>query len=98
MKTTAVTYKEFYNKDRGLPEPRWGPKMSELSPSYPLQCPCCGSQDMYGSGSSDDPEEIFPFETVRCGHCGIISDWYEALKQGRNHPTDAPRPVAGRPL
>lgn len=92
----AIAYKEFYNKDRGLPEPRWGPKMSELSPGYPLQCPNCGSQDIYGSADPDDPEEIFPHETVRCAHCGTISDWYEAFRQRENHPTDTPREVIRR--
>lgn len=93
MTEEPITYKEFYNKDRGLPEPKWGPKMTEISPVFPLQCPTCGSQDMYASGSSDDPEEIFPHETVRCKHCGRIADWYEARKQTVYHPTDAPREV-----
>lgn len=91
-----ITYKEFYNKDRGLPEPKWGPKMSELSPNFLLQCPTCGSQNMYGSASPDDPCEIFPNETVRCGNCGHITDWYEALTQWEIHYTETPREVVGR--
>jgi len=82
-----ITYKEFYNKDRGLPEPKWGSRMDNL------QCPNCGSRDMYGSAHPDDPEEIFPYETVRCGHCGQITDWYEAFKQRKNHPTLSPTKV-----
>ena len=72
-KELALRYKEFYNKDRGLPEPVWGERADGL------QCPNCGSQEMYFSGSPDDPEEILG-ETVRCGHCGRITDWYEACK------------------
>lgn len=86
-----IRYKEFYNTNRGIPEPKWGMKMEDKD--YPLQCPTCGSQNMFASASSDDPEEIFPNETVRCGHCGHITDWYEALTQRRNHPTEIPREV-----
>ncbi len=88
--TSAITYKEFYNKDRGLPEPKWGQK------SHVLQCPNCGSQDMYYSGHPDDPEETLS-DTVRCGRCGSITDWYEARKQLLNHPTDTPREVTKEP-
>jgi len=77
-----MEYKEMYNTDRGLPEPLWGEKMDNL------QCPTCGSNDMYASASPDDPEEIFPYETVRCKHCGRITDWYEAYKQRELHPSD----------
>lgn len=93
MSLPAVAYKEFYNKDRGLPEPRWGP------PADGLQCPNCGSQDMCFSGSPDDPCEMFGAAgDVRCRHCGRITDWYEAHKQRENHPTETPREVVGRPL
>ncbi len=83
-----LAYKEFYNEDRGLPEPRWGPRAIILSSVYPLQCPTCNSQDMFHSACPDDPEELFLHETVRCGHCGHITDWFEAVKQRENHPTD----------
>ena len=76
-----IKYKEFYNKDRSLPEPKWGPFMTEL------QCPSCSSHDMYGSGHPDDPESVFPYETVRCETCGHITDWYEAREQWSNHFT-----------
>jgi len=82
MCVVVMEYKETYNTDRGLPEPLWGEKMENL------QCPNCGSDDMYGSASPDDPEEIFPYETVRCKHCGQITDWYEAYKQKEFHPSD----------
>lgn len=75
----VLRYKEFYNEGRGLPEPKWGSKAEGL------QCPNCGSWDMYYSGSPDDPEEILSGETVRCGHCGCITDWYEARKQREHH-------------
>jgi len=81
-----MKYKEFYNKDRGLPEPVWGKEAKNL------QCPNCSSQELYFSGSSDDPEEILG-ETVRCKHCGRITDWYEAHKQRENHPTEEVREV-----
>lgn len=87
MKEEVIRYKATYNKDRSLPEPKWGSKMAGL------QCPTCGSQDMYGSGDPDDPEEVFPYETVRCSHCGHITDWYEAHKQRENHPTELPLEV-----
>lgn len=92
-KESIIIYKESYNEGEGLPEPKWGPLMSEVSPNYPLQCPTCGSQDMYSSASPDDPEEIFPHETVRCGHCGHIADWYESCRQRIDHPTAKPMRV-----
>lgn len=52
---------------------------------------------MYSSAHPDDPEEIVGHETVRCGHCGQITDWYEAFQQRRSHPTDTPREVVGSP-
>lgn len=91
MTLPPITYKEFYNKDRGLPEPVWGPKLKGEWSS--LQCPTCGSRNMYASASPDDPEEIFPNETVRCGACGHITDWYEAYKQRKYHPCTNPRKV-----
>ena len=81
----AIIYKEFYNKDRGLPEPRWSSRVASL------QCPTCGSVEMYYSGSPDDPEEALGM--VRCGHCGHITDYFEASKQRENHPTGIPREV-----
>lgn len=82
---TAIVYKEFYNKGRGLPEPVWG------EPCPDVQCPTCGSMDMCYSGSEDDPEEVLGASgMVRCKHCGYITDWYEAHKQRENHPTDKP--------
>ena len=85
---TPIVYKEFYNKDRGLPEPVWGSKCDTYG-GVQLQCPNCGSKQIYYSGSPDDPEEILS-ETVRCKLCGSITDWYEAYKQGKHHPTDKP--------
>jgi len=87
----AIVYKEFYNKDRGMLEPVWG------DPVEGLQCPTCGSQDMYASAHPNDPEEIIGNETVRCGHCGQITDYFEACKQRQTHPTETPRLVAGGP-
>jgi len=77
-----IKYKKFYNKDRGLLEPMLGKRAQRV------QCPTCGSRDMKVSGSPDDPEEIFPYETVRCIRCGHITDWYEARKQFRYHYRD----------
>ena len=91
----TLEYVEFYNKNRGLPEPRWGTKMSD--PGFPLQCPVCNSQDLYASASPDDPWEIFPSETIRCAHCGRISDWYSALKQRRYHPGEEVMEVLNTP-
>ena len=93
MTLPPITYKEFYNKDKGLPEPMWGRECSSITT---VQCPWCGSTNMHYSASPDDPEEILQ-DTVRCKNCGRISDWYEAYKQGRNHPTDAPREIIGKP-
>ncbi len=90
MTEQPITYKEFYNKDRGLPEPVWGNKV----PGPAIQCPTCGSTDMYYSGSPDSPEEVIAAAgDVRCKHCGHITDWFEALKQREHHPTDTPRAV-----
>ena len=85
----TIAYKEFYNKGRGLPEPRWSSKVAGV------QCPTCGSRDIYYSGTPDDPEMVL--SDVRCGHCGHITDWYEAHKHLENHSTDTPREVTGRP-
>jgi hypothetical protein len=76
--SATIEYKATYNEGRGLPEPKWGPPMSEISPDYPIQCPTCGSHNMHASAHPDDPDEIFPHETVRCRDCGRITDWYEA--------------------
>ena len=84
-----LVYKELYNEGRSLPEPKWGSLMVEL------QCPYCDSHDVYGSAHPDDPEEIFPYETVRCRNCGRITDWYEARKQWCNYFTLTPRLVEG---
>ncbi|GAI06671.1 unnamed protein product [marine sediment metagenome] len=92
-----IEYKSTYNESRGLSEPKWGPLMSEISPDYPTQCPTCGSHNMYASAHPNDPEEIFPHETVRCGDCGHITDWYEALSAYEHHYTDTPLPVARTP-
>jgi len=90
MTEQPIIYKEFYNKDRGLPEPRWGGKVEEAV----IQCPTCGSTGMYYSGSPDDPEEMFGAAgDVRCKSCGHITDWFEALKQREHHLTDTPREV-----
>lgn len=82
-----LKYKESYNKDRGLSEPIWGPKVNLV------KCPNCSSRDMYLSAHPDDPEEIIGYENVRCGHCGDITDWYEAHKQLLYHPADKVRKV-----
>ncbi len=84
----AIEYKEFYNKDRSLPEPRWGGKVEEAK----IQCPWCNSQDMYYSAHPNNPEEVFS-DPVRCKSCGHISDWFEAFKQRVQHPTDTPREI-----
>lgn len=91
----AIVYKEFYNKNRGLPEPIWGEKLPQSNCDYPCQCPTCGSPDMYYSGTPDNPEEVS--SDVRCGHCGHITDYYEAFKQRIYHSTDTLREVVGRP-
>ena len=87
MTEEPIQYKEFYNKDRDLPEPLWGNRL------FQKQCPTCDSDDIYASASSDDPTEIFPAETVRCGNCGHITDWYESYKQRLSHPGKKPRYV-----
>jgi len=43
---------------------------------------------MYASAHPDDPCEIFPNETVRCGDCGHITDWYEAVSSYEHHYTE----------
>lgn len=84
----VLQFKEFYNKDRGLPEPIWGDKVEDV------QCPTCGSQEMCYSGSPDDPEEMFGAGgDVRCRHCGYITDWYEAHEQKIHHSTDKVKEV-----
>ena len=88
MAEQPIVFKEFYNKDRGLPEPIWGNGV----PKGSMQCPTCGSINICYSAHPDDPEEIFP-DIVRCANCGCITDHYEALKQRLNHPTDTPREV-----
>jgi len=86
-----------YNKDRGLPEPKLGWLMSEVDPDHPLQCPACGSHEIYASAHPDDPEEILRYEAVRCGNCGRITDWYEAFQAYQLHYTEQPRSVTGKP-
>ena len=88
-----IAYKEFYNEDRELPEPKWG---EACSVHTTLQCPWCNSIDMYYSGSADNPEEISG-DSVRCKNCGHITDWYDAYIQGEHHLTDTVREVIGRP-
>jgi len=87
---STIIYKEFYNKGRGLPEPKWGSEAADV------QCPTCGSADMYYTGTPSDPEEIFTSE-VRCSHCGRITDFWEASKQRTYHATNTPREVTGKP-
>ena len=90
MAEQPITFREFYNKDRGLLEPRWGGKVEDPV----IQCPTCGSTDMCYSTHPDDPEGMFGAEgSVRCRNCGHITDWFEALKQREHHPTDTPRRV-----
>jgi len=92
-----IEYKATYNEGRGLPEPKWGLPVSQLSPGYPVQCPTCGSHSMRASAHPDDPEEIIGVDTVRCVDCGHITDFYEAYKQYQFHYTDTPLLVVGRP-
>ena len=94
----TIQYKATYNDGRGLPEPKWGPLMSEISPDYPLQCPSCCSHNMRASAHPDDPTEIFGGETVRCVDCGHITDFYEAYKAYQLHYTDTLRQVVGKPV
>jgi len=89
-----IEYQEFYNKNRGLPEPIWGGKAKQYK-GISLQCPVCGSTDVYYSGDPDDPEEIFT-DSVRCKNCGRITDWYEAYTQGLYHHTEKPLMVVRR--
>ena len=84
---TTIIYKEFYNKDRGLPEPMWGAKVSSDDNTV-LQCPSCNSKDIYYTAHPDDPGEIFK-DTVRCKACGRITDWYSAYKNGLHHDTNS---------
>jgi len=97
MTLQPIQYKRTYNEGRGLPEPKWGRPMSEISPDYPIQCPTCGSHNMYATAHPDDPCEIFPHETVRCGNCGHITDWYEAVCQYEHHYTETPMAVTRAP-
>ena len=69
-------YKSMYNKHRGLPEPECGSLVTEIR----VQCPYCSSRIMYFSAHPDNPEEIIPYDMVRCAVCGHISDWYDAAK------------------
>lgn len=78
----GIIYKEFYNKDRSLPEPLWGGKCRPYK-GVQLKCSHCGSLDIYYSAHPDDPHEITR-ENIRCKVCGRITDWYEAYKQGKN--------------
>ena len=75
-----IVYKEFYNKGRSMPEPILGTTKLNY-----VKCPTCSSLDVYVSAHPDDPDEMFYGETVRCKHCGHITDWYEAHKQWRDH-------------
>lgn len=84
MGQIELVYKERYNAGRGLPEPTWGAKVPLTGPgrTTPLICPACNSSEVYFSASADDPEEIF-LEKIRCKNCGIISDFFDALKRGK---------------
>jgi len=61
----------------GLPELVWGSKVTKT-----LECPECGSHNIYYSGTPADPEEILG-EAVRCGDCGWLTDYYEMFKQAK---------------
>jgi len=52
---------------------------------------------MFASAHPNAPEDVLYHETVRCGDCGRITDWYEADKQYQNHYTEHPRKVVGKP-
>lgn len=67
-----MKFKLFYNKDRGLPEPLWGPRTKHLH-----RCPNCGGDDIHLSAHPDAPDDLLG-ESVRCGDCGSIEDSYEA--------------------
>ena len=58
----------------GLPELAWGEKAAHL------ECPGCGSRNMYYSGTPSDPEEVLG-EGIRCRDCGWLTDYYEAFKR-----------------
>ena len=62
----------------GLPELEWGDKVT----SHVLECPACGSHNIFYSGTPADPEEILG-EAVRCGDCGWLTDYYEMHKQAQ---------------
>ena len=64
----------------GLPKPVWGGHVPYYK-GVQLRCASCGSVNIHYSGSSSDPEEIL-METVRCGDCGWMTDWYEDYKAG----------------
>ena len=81
--TLEISYKEFYNKDRGIPEPLWGSRCRPYK-RVQLKCPHCGSGDVFYSAHPDDPSEITR-ENVRCKSCGRITGWYEAYKQGESN-------------
>ena len=58
----------------GLPDLVWGDRVT----TDRLVCPSCSSENIYYSGTSADPEEIFG-EAVRCKDCGWLTDYYEML-------------------
>ena len=58
----------------GLPPLKWGEEISGL------ECPFCGSHNIYLSGTPADPEEVMG-DAVRCGDCGWLSDHYEMYKR-----------------
>jgi len=93
MTLPPIEYRALYNEDNELPEPRWGGPCSQ---HFVVQCPWCGSSDMYYSGSADNPDEVTA-ESVRCKYCGHITDYYEAFMQRANFTTDVVREVVGRP-
>lgn len=88
-----IVYKEFYNEGQNLPEPKWG---APCSFHTTLQCPTCGSTDMYYSAHPDNPEVILE-DTVRCKNCGRLANWDKAFNQRVHHPTGTPREVVGKP-
>ena len=66
----------------GLPELVWGGK------AVHLECPRCGSRNMYYSGTPSDPEEVLG-EGVRCRDCGSLTDYYEAFKRRKKSASEA---------
>ncbi len=82
---STIRYKEFYNAGRNMAEPQWGRKPTLDD----LQCPTCGSHDMYYSAPPDSPSEV-NMDTVRCKNCGRITDWYEAFMQRKTHLLEMP--------